>query len=861
MTKQITLTILLGAAISLTYAQSGRVGIGTSSPEQKLDVAGNAKASDKIIGTRGFVAGGVSSDTATAVFSTDITNKGFYVPRLSTTQKNSLGTSLNVSNKGLLVFDTDSNRTEFWNGTAWKAVGDGVAAPVTADNGLNVNAGNNVRLGGNLVSGTEIDVNNNTLKFTNTGGTTGTGIGISTNAAGASPDANTLLTINPNNNTFRNAISIAMSGMSSTGIGMNITSNSSNARGVLYSNSSGSNGVFFGTGSVLSNTNIVSGYTGYRNGSGLSYGLLGITGTNAAYTGTNNKTWALFAQGRAVISAESSPTSDLGTDLEIRNTSTGANPATVSLRQTTNNTANGSVLANINMGDNNQLTPQAQIQVLRDAASSGATDLPTAITFSTTPDNSASLTERMRISSNGSVKVANLGTGLVKSNSGVLSNGVVAADIPTTNTLSLSGNTITSTVNGVAATSNTVSTVSNTSSANTLKTTVNGVVGSTVNIVNNNTLSLSGTNISSSVNGVSSSVDINPAITAKAWSLTGNSGTTPGTNFLGTSDNKDLVIATNGTERARVLGSGNIGIGVTAPNARLDVKGAGNTNTTYGLGVRNSDDIYSLVVRDDGKVGIGADPNSKLEVYAGALGSNAGDVQEVLRLSATTNSNGSILDVRKIRTSAGSNWTTAGTRIQQKIDVTWMGYMQFNGDGNNYGISFGTGSTTTAPGNVSERMRIDQNGKVGIGTNAPTSTLDVNGKIRGNATVGYGTTGGNTYYNYSTSDSYLSALSATVNVQSGDIVKVDIACNLANSSGGSTTYMRGEKASGASGSWLQTPNWITNTTLGSYWSGGYSTGLWQASADGNATFQGFWHIGSGTGVAVYCNITAIVIGK
>lgn len=39
------------------------------------------------------------------------------------------------------------------------------------------------------------------------------------------------------------------------------------------------------------------------------------------------------------------------------------------------------------------------------------------------------------------------------------------------------------------------------------------------------------------------------------WNLTGNSGTTSGTHFLGTSDDKDLVLKTNNTERMRILSS------------------------------------------------------------------------------------------------------------------------------------------------------------------------------------------------------------------------------------------------------------------------------------------------------------------
>ncbi|OJV26824.1 MAG: hypothetical protein BGO32_08210 [Bacteroidetes bacterium 37-13] len=135
MTKQLLTIAVLVFAFSFSYAQSGRVGIGTSNPEQKLDVAGSAKANDKVIGTRGFVAGSVTADTAKAIFSTDITNKGFYIPRLTTVQKNSLGLTLNATNKGLLVFDTDANRTDFWDGTAWKAVGDGAGGPPTGTAG------------------------------------------------------------------------------------------------------------------------------------------------------------------------------------------------------------------------------------------------------------------------------------------------------------------------------------------------------------------------------------------------------------------------------------------------------------------------------------------------------------------------------------------------------------------------------------------------------------------------------------------------------------------------------------------------------------------------------------------------------
>jgi hypothetical protein len=56
-----------------------------------------------------------------------------------------------------------------------------------------------------------------------------------------------------------------------------------------------------------------------------------------------------------------------------------------------------------------------------------------------------------------------------------------------------------------------------------------------------------------------------------AWTLTGNSGTTAGTNFIGTTDAIDWVVKTNNTERLRVLSAGNVGIGTNAPVELLEL--------------------------------------------------------------------------------------------------------------------------------------------------------------------------------------------------------------------------------------------------------------------------------------------------
>ena len=50
------------------------------------------------------------------------------------------------------------------------------------------------------------------------------------------------------------------------------------------------------------------------------------------------------------------------------------------------------------------------------------------------------------------------------------------------------------------------------------------------------------------------------------WSLTGDAGTSPGGNNLGTTDAQDFVIAANNTEAMRVASGGNMGIGTTTPS-------------------------------------------------------------------------------------------------------------------------------------------------------------------------------------------------------------------------------------------------------------------------------------------------------
>jgi hypothetical protein len=71
------------------------------------------------------------------------------------------------------------------------------------------------------------------------------------------------------------------------------------------------------------------------------------------------------------------------------------------------------------------------------------------------------------------------------------------------------------------------------------------------------------------------------------WTLTGNTGTNPSTNFLGTTDAQPLVFKTNNAEAMRVDESGNLGLGTIGPIAKLESNSTGisllGTSTTRGI--------------------------------------------------------------------------------------------------------------------------------------------------------------------------------------------------------------------------------------------------------------------------------------
>jgi hypothetical protein len=106
-----------------------------------------------------------------------------------------------------------------------------------------------------------------------------------------------------------------------------------------------------------------------------------------------------------------------------------------------------------------------------------------------------------------------------------------------------------------------------------------------------------------------------------------------------------------------------------------------------------------------------------LTVTGNTLGIYAGNSTYDMYSATYSNGNGSYLRTYGYRWADGSNWTTASTKIQQRIDVTDQGYIEFNPPNGAYGMAFGSGAT--------ELVRITQGGNVGIGISSPAFRLDV----------------------------------------------------------------------------------------------------------------------------------------
>lgn len=255
--------------------------------------------------------------------------------------------------------------------------------------------------------------------------------------------------------------------------------------------------------------------------------------------------------------------------------------------------------------------------------------------------------------------------------------------------------------------------------------------------------------------------DLTPIIMT-GWSLTGNSGMVNGTNFIGTTDNVDVIFkrnnivsgvlnTTNTIFGVNSLATNTTGINNTAVGAgNLISNTIGSMNTAIGTevlsnnksGIQNTGYGYrALYSNVDGNNNVA---NGYFSIYSakstiGNVGIGASTLRELI------NGDGNVgIGSDALRsTAAGRGNVAIGTRAGYNVNSsgnlgnnTLIGYQAGMGiisgksntiiGANVIGLPASLSNTVIiADGDGNKRINIDQNGNIGVGTDAPKFPLDI----------------------------------------------------------------------------------------------------------------------------------------
>jgi hypothetical protein len=198
---------------------------------------------------------------------------------------------------------------------------------------------------------------------------------------------------------------------------------------------------------------------------------------------------------------------------------------------------------------------------------------------------------------------------------------------------------------------------------------------------------------------------------SNAWGLTGATGTTTGTNFIGTADNRSLTLRTNNVSHAILDSTGNLGVGAAVSfNAIAPEKllvNAGTTTSYNAAVVRGSvNNYFQLNINNQG-----AGANASSDVVATADNGNETSNYVDLGINSSVNSSG-------VMGGADDAYLySAGKNLVMGTANSGMA------------VIFLTGGTAEA---TNERLRITGTGSVGVNNSSPNSTLFIRGSFATN---------------------------------------------------------------------------------------------------------------------------------
>lgn len=156
-----------------------------------------------------------------------------------------------------------------------------------------------------------------------------------------------------------------------------------------------------------------------------------------------------------------------------------------------------------------------------------------------------------------------------------------------------------------------------------------------------------------------------------------------------------IQFAPGGAEAMRITTAGKVGIGTTVPNQLLSVSGHAWIGTNPSATLPDGNSVNHFLIAGDS--------------------TTANTAGEIVAMGTTSNTTTPVGAFEFANYNTGATEKRLGLILGSTDGATNSGFMSFY---------------TTSPGTVSERMRIDHSGNVGIGTTSPTHILHITAQGR-----------------------------------------------------------------------------------------------------------------------------------